>query len=62
MNTKPQRTLSDLTQDGLVIGQKIQRIYTIDRFNIRSIRKQHLNLILVLICPSVSNNLSRCID
>ena len=27
MNTRDQRTLFDLTQDGLVIGKRIQRIY-----------------------------------
>ena len=27
MNARAQRTLFDLTQDGLVIGQKLQRIY-----------------------------------
>ena len=27
MNARAQRTLSDLTQEGLVIGQKLQRIY-----------------------------------
>ena len=27
MNARSKRTLSDLAQDGLVIGQKLQRLY-----------------------------------
>ena len=47
MNAKVQHTLFDLTQDGLVIGQKLQRIYPAfdtSAFNVRSISVRYVLL------------------
>lgn len=62
MSARAQRTFSNLTQACLVISQKLQRIYPasdisiFDRFNLCSIRKQHLNFSFAFMFPSASGN------